>query len=78
MKVSVKCFSSLADAETCDYRNSTTHDLSEGGTVLDLLETAGIEKSEVKIVFVNSKVAGLGEILSGGDQIGLAPATGGM
>ncbi len=37
-----------------------------------------IEKENVKIVFVNSKIVGIDAVLSNGDKIALAPATGGM
>jgi molybdopterin converting factor small subunit len=78
MKVNLKCFSTLVDAETCDYKNSSEYHLAEGQTVEDLIEIAGIAKDNVKRAFVNSRIADFGTALSDGDRVGLAPATGGM
>lgn len=78
MKVHLKCFSSLADGDKCDYRDSTSYELTEGQTVENLAERAGIARKDVKIAFVNSRKADLGMVLSDGDQVELAPAVGGM
>jgi sulfur carrier protein ThiS len=78
MNVKLKCFSSLASAGSCDYKDSHPYRLSEGQTVGDLVERAGIEKKDVKIAFVNSKIVDFDKILTDGDQVGLAPAVGGM
>jgi molybdopterin converting factor small subunit len=52
--------------------------LGDGQTVEDLVQLAGISKEDVKIAFVNSRVVDLDTVLSDGDQVGLAPAVGGM
>ena len=78
MNVNLKCFSTLADPDKCDFRESKSYTLTDGQTVEDLFTKAGIEKSDVKLVFVNSKKVGLDETLNNGDQVGLAPAVGGM
>ena len=78
MKINLKCFSTLVNIDTCDYKNSTEYDLAEGQTVEDLVQFAGIPKEDVKIVFVNNRIVNFDTILSGGDQVGLAPAVGGM
>ena len=78
MKVNLKCFSKLVDPGTCEFNDSTTYDLDEGHTVKDLVERAGIDREEVKIAFVNSRIVGLDEPLAEGDRVGLAPAVGGM
>ena len=78
MKVSVKCFSSLVQPEKCDFRESISYDLEEGQTVEDLARSAGIDKSNVKLIFVNSKKAGFDTKLSDGDRVGMAPVVGGM
>ena len=78
MKVNIKCFASLVNLDTCDYKDSTEYELDEGQTVEDLVQIAGISKEDVKIAFVNSRVVDLGTVLSDGDQVGLAPAVGGM
>ena len=78
MKVNIKCFSTLANPETCDFSHSSEYELQTGQTVSDLLGRVGISDSEVKIAFVNSRIVGLDTVLTDGDQIGLAPAVGGM
>jgi molybdopterin converting factor small subunit len=78
MKVNLKCFATLVDAESCNFDDSTVYALEDGQTVEDLIKAAGIEKESVKIVFVNNKIVGVDAVLSDGDKIALAPATGGM
>lgn len=78
MKVDLKCFSKLANAETCDYRGSTPYDLDNGQSVEDLVGRAGIAREEVKIVFVNSRKVDFDTVLADGDHVGLAPSVGGM
>jgi len=78
MKVYLKCFATLSDSYECDYRDSSSHELSDGQTVGDLLHKGGISKEEVKIIFVNGKKVNFDTVLGDGDQIGLAPAVGGM
>ena len=81
MKIDLKCFATLADAGSCDFRESSAYTLTEGQTVADLARKArkaGIANKEVKIAFVNSRVVGLDSVLSDGDRVGLAPAVGGM
>ena len=78
MRINLKCFSTLVNIDTCDYKNSTEYDLAEGQTVEDLVQFAGIPREDVKIVFVNNRIVNFDTVLSGGDQVGLAPAVGGM
>jgi molybdopterin converting factor small subunit len=78
MRVNIKCFASLVNLDTCDYKDSTEYELDDGQTVEDLVQLAGISKDDVNIVFVNSRVVDLDTVLSDGDQVGLAPAVGGM
>jgi molybdopterin converting factor small subunit len=78
MKVNLKCFASLVNLETCDYKDSTEYELDEGQTVEDLVQLAGIPSEDVNTAFVNSRVVDLSTVLSDGDQVGLAPAVGGM
>ena len=78
MKVNLKCFASLVNLDSCDYKDSTEYNLGDGQTVEDLVQLAGISKEDVKIAFVNSRVVDLDTVLSDGDQVGLAPAVGGM
>ena len=78
MKVALKCFSTLVNPDTCDFNESTAYDLKDGQTVDDLAAHAGIDREDVKIAFVNSRIVGLDTVLTDGDQVGLAPAVGGM
>ena len=64
--------------DACDFKNSTVYDLADGQTVEDLFERAGIDKKDVKIAFVNSRIVDFDTVLADGDRIGLAPAVGGM
>ena len=78
MKINLKCFSSLVNPGTCDYRDSTGHELPDGQTVEDLVRKAGIDMKDLKVAFVNGRVVDVGTVLKDGDQVGLAPAVGGM
>ena len=78
MKVNLKCFSKLVNPDTCNFNESNSIELAEGQTVEDLVRRAGIEREEVKIAFVNSRIVDLDTVLFDGDRIGLAPAIGGM
>jgi hypothetical protein len=66
MKIDLKCFATLVNPGTCDFRESTAYTLTDGQTVADLVRKAGIADKDIKIAFVNSRV------------VGLAPAVGGM
>jgi sulfur carrier protein ThiS len=78
MKIDLKCFATLVNPGTCDFRESTAYTLTDGQTVADLVREAGIASKDIKIAFVNSRVVGLDAVLSDGDRVGLAPAVGGM
>ncbi len=78
MKISVKCFATLAEAHACDYREAAHHEVPEGETVRDLAVRLGIPAEKINLVFVNGKGADLDTVLKDSDQLGIAPATGGM
>ncbi|MFC1578205.1 MoaD/ThiS family protein [Thermodesulfobacteriota bacterium] len=78
MQVDLKCFAKLVNPGTCDFKESTSYELDQGQTVQHLLEQAEISREDIKIAFVNSRVVDLDTVLSEGDQVGLAPAVGGM
>jgi len=78
MKIHLKCFSSLVNPDSCDYKESTEYDLSEGQTIEDLVKKAGVDMKELKIAFVNGRIVEIDEVLRDGDQVGFAPAVGGM
>lgn len=78
MDINLKCFATLAEADTCDYKGSTTKTVAQGATVRDLLKEAKIAEKDVKLIFVNGKRAEIDTVLRAGDQVGLAPPVGGM
>ena len=78
MKVRVKCFATLADADSCDYKDSIEYEVSEGDTVNNLVDRLKIAKEEIKIVFRNNKLVDFDTPLAEGDQLGFAPAVGAM
>ena len=78
MKVHLKCFATLAEENVCDFRDSVQHEITEGETVNALVDRLGFSKKDVKIIFVNNRVAGFGTVLKDGDQIALSPPAGGM
>lgn len=78
MKINLKCFSSLVNPDTCDYKESTEYELTEGQTIEDLVKKAGIDMKELKIAFVNGRIVDVGTVLKNGDRVGFAPAVGGM
>ena len=76
MNVDLKCFSKLVDPDKCDFKESKSFTLKDGQTVEDLVTKAGIEKKDVKIVFVNNKKAGFDKRLTNGDRVGLGVGRG--
>ena len=78
MKVNLKCFAQLSNSGECDFRDSTSYEIEQGDTVYDLANRAKILPKDVKIAFVNNKTVGLETVLVDGDNVGLAPAVGGM
>lgn len=78
MKVKVKCFATLAEADTCDYKDSIEYEVSEGDTVDNLVDRLDLTREDIKIVFRNNKVVDFNTPLAEGDQLGFAPAVGGM
>ena len=78
MNIGLKCFATLAEADKCDYNGSTSKTLPDGSSVRKLLIQAAINEKDVKLIFVNGQQAALDTVLHDGDQVGLAPAVGGM
>ena len=78
MKVHLRCFSKLANQDACNFNENTSYNLDKGHTVEDLVNRAGIAGEDVKIAFVNSRIADFDTTLADGDHVGLAPEVGGM
>jgi sulfur carrier protein ThiS len=78
MNVILRCFSILANAGSCNFGEGKPYHLTEGQTVADLVDKAGIAIKNVKVAFVNSKIVDFNTVLTDGDRVGLTPAVGGM
>jgi sulfur-carrier protein len=78
MKISLKCFAKLSEADVCDFRDGDDREVSEGETARGLIKQLGFPLEDIKIVFVNGKIVDLDTVLKDGDRLGLSPATGGM
>jgi sulfur-carrier protein len=78
MKVGVKCFAHLAEGQVCDWRDSQEHEVSEGETVRELVKRLGFPEDEIKIIFVNNRIAHMDTVLKEGDRVGLSPPVGAM
>ena len=78
MKISLKCFAKLSETNVCDFSDGDDREFSEGETVRSLIKRLGFRPDEIKIIFVNGKIADLDRVLRDGDRLGLSPAAGGM
>jgi len=78
MKVNIKCFSTLSDKFACSYDQEVSVDLAEKATVRDAIDMMHIPKNDVKIAFLNNRIADVENPLANGDRLTLVPATGGM
>ena len=74
MIVQLKCFSTLASPDKCDFTESTAYELVEGQTVENLIKLSTININDVKIAFVNNHIVGFDAVLTDGDRVGLAPS----
>ena len=78
MKVQLKCLSSLSRSQGCGHKTTTPVHLPDNSTVENVILEAGVPKTEVKIVFVNGKLADSYKPLADNDTVTLVPAVGGM
>jgi sulfur carrier protein ThiS len=78
MNVNLKCFADLAERYECTYHTPTPMSVADGSTVGNVIQASGISEEDVKIVFVNGKIAGANQPLQDGDRVTLVPASGGM
>lgn len=78
MKISVKCFATLADADHCDFNDSTDCEVADGADVSAVIRKLDLPEDKVELVFVNHKKATTDTKLADGDQVGFFPAVGGM
>ena len=73
MQIRIKCFATLSDHTP----QGGSLQLPEGATVMDAMTLVGLKETDVKLIFVNSKSAGLDTVLVDDDQLGIFPAVGG-
>lgn len=78
MNISLKCFAQLGKEGVCDYHDSTPHEITDGATVSDLIQTLGFRDEEIKVIYVNHHIVTPATVLQEGDRIAFAPPTGGM
>jgi molybdopterin converting factor small subunit len=78
MEIRLKCFADLAERFACGYQAHTVVKTENGATVGGVMRQSGIPEDDVKIVFVNGRMAGPDHLLYEGDRVTLVPATGGM
>ncbi len=76
MNIHVKCFANLANSDFCNYDGSSLYQFDEGATINDLMHRIQVTPASVKLIFLNGKHAEPQTVLSDGDQVALAPATG--
>jgi molybdopterin converting factor small subunit len=73
MQIRIKCFATLSDHTP----EGGILELPAGATVMDTMTRVGLKEADVKLIFVNSKSAGLDTVLADDDQLGIFPAVGG-
>lgn len=79
MNISVKCFSSLHNGDTCRHDRGHTISLSnETSTVKMLADRVRIPEQDIALVFVNGRRAEIDNNLADGDRVAFVPAVGGM
>ena len=73
MKISVKCYATLARYAP----EGGVFEAPAGTTAGQLVQALGLEPDDVKILFVNNAHADPARVLADGDRVGLFPAIGG-
>lgn len=74
MKISVKCFATLAKFQP---ENNESYEIADGMTIAQLIEHLGMQPADVKIIFINSAHSKPEVVINDGDKVGLFPAVGG-
>lgn len=74
MRISVKCFATLAKHTP---PGADRFEIADGATVAGLVAALGIASSEVKIVFLDGVAAAPDAALRDGCRVGIFPAVGG-
>lgn len=74
MDLEIKCFADLASRSPL---GGGLRDVPEKATVAQVMDMLGLERDEVKIIFVNGVRAAERTELNHGDKLGFFPAVGG-
>ncbi|WP_147821232.1 MoaD/ThiS family protein [Salidesulfovibrio onnuriiensis] len=74
MKITVKCFATLARHTP---ENADEFPVEDGAAVITIVERLGMKPEDINLIFVNSARAYLETELNDGDRLGLFPAVGG-
>ncbi|WDP92840.1 MAG: MoaD/ThiS family protein [Desulfobacter sp.] len=72
-RIDLKLFVTLAQYHPGEGRL----EIENGTTVADLIKNCGIPEEEVKLIFINGRKAGAGDVIRDGDRVGLFPPVGG-
>ncbi len=75
MKVEVNLYANLACYMPYEKRGSMK--ISEGATIMTLLNQLNVPINDIKLIFLNGIRANVDEVLKDGDKIGIFPAIGG-
>ncbi|MGI6143655.1 MAG: MoaD/ThiS family protein [bacterium] len=77
MQVKLRVYASLAEDTGMDVADNYGFQVEPGTTVFQLLQEAGINQRDVRIVMINNKQADLNTEVRDGDEIGVFPSMGG-
>ena len=73
--VEVKLYATLR--KYADGAASVDVEIEPGQTIQQVLQRLGVPPEHTRIIFIDSRAAGLSDTLGGGEQIGIFPAIGG-
>lgn len=77
MQVKLRVYANLAEESFMDTGDNYNFDVNPGTTVAQLLNKAGINGRDVRIVMINNNQAELNTTVKDGDEIGVFPSMGG-
>lgn len=77
MQVKLRVYANLAEEASMDTGDNYNFNVNPGTTVAQLLNKAGINRRDVRIVMINNNQAELNTTVKDGDEIGVFPSMGG-
>jgi molybdopterin synthase sulfur carrier subunit len=78
MQVKLRVYANLAEEASKSTGDNYNFHVTPGTTVAQLLNEAGINRRNVRIVMVNNSQAELDTTVKDGDEIGVFPSMGGF